>query len=191
MAQQDYSGIITIGALGALAWYAYEQGWFSSLLPAVAAPTGTPAAAINCPAPGVLVAGICTQPSSGNTGSSAPAGSTGSAAPVTTPPAPSTAPNSNQLGPILQLAGTALQAGAIPNIGGTLNADQWNFYWNQLGFTPNNNFGQTFFPAGRPANSSNYTQYTASQFLVAADAGGTGMSGFYGGIPAGAIHGGW
>src|SRR5271170_5425085 len=43
MAQQDYTSLIVLGAAGAFAWYAYEQGWFSSLLPAAAAPAVAPA----------------------------------------------------------------------------------------------------------------------------------------------------
>jgi hypothetical protein len=193
MAQQDYSGIITIGILGVLGYYAYEQGWFSNLFGAstVATSTGTPAAAINCPSPGVLTAGVCVQPLTTST----PANQASSTpAVITTPPAPTTAPNSNQAGPILQLAAAALAGSGISSIGGTMDADQWNYFWNQLGFTPNNNFDATFFPNGRPASQSNYTQYTAAQFVVAADAGGTGGVsglGFYSGVPYGAIHGGW
>lgn len=43
MAQQDYSGLIAVGVIGAAAWYAYEQGWFSGLLPSTVSGTSFPA----------------------------------------------------------------------------------------------------------------------------------------------------
>lgn len=46
MAQQDYSGLIAVGVIGAAAWYAYEQGWFSSLLGTTTTPATGSAASL-------------------------------------------------------------------------------------------------------------------------------------------------
>jgi len=209
MAQQDYTSLIVIAGAGALAWYGYQQGWFSNLFPtAAAAPaptTGkTPASAINCPAPNTMVNGVCTAPYV------APANPPVQQTPnVTTPPAPS-ASNLSASGSLaaFALAGQAASEG-LPNADtATLNADQWNYYYGHVPqFVPTVNgaavntgslfdLGQVFFPNGRPANPANYTQYTAAQFIAALQNAGTSWSGFsglgyYPGIPAGLIHGGW
>ena len=99
-----------------------------------------------------------------------------SAPAITTPPAPDASKaTAAQAASGFRLAGAASSTGPF-------NADQWNYYWNQLGFTPNNNFDATFFPNGRPSDTSKYTLYTPIQFVVAADAGGMGLSGL-GGLP--------
>jgi len=207
MAQQDYTSLIVLAGAGALAYYGYQQGWFSSLFPAAVAPTplptGTaagnaPAPAINCPAPGIIVNGVCTQPV---------ATSNPPAQQITTPPAPS----ASGLSTSGALAAFALASQAategLPNASNaTLNADQWNYYYGHVPqFLPSVNgasvnagslfdLDQVFFPNGRPANNANYTQYTAAQFIAALQNAGTswsglsGVSGFYPGIPVGAIH---
>jgi hypothetical protein len=61
-----------------------------------------------------------------------------------------------------------------------LDADQWNFYWNQLGYpaVPNSVFTAAFFPNGRPANAANNPTMTAAQFVASLTANGmTGLTG--------------
>ena len=61
-----------------------------------------------------------------------------------------------------------------------LDADQWNFYWNSLGFpaVPNSVFTAAFFPNGRPANVAQNPTMTAGQFYASLVANGmTGLSG--------------
>jgi hypothetical protein len=201
---KDYSSLIAIAGVGALAWYGYEQGWFSSLLAAVTpAPTPTagnaPSSAINCPAPSVLVNGVCTAPTV-TQGTNPPVA-------ITTPPAPS-ASGLSTAGSLaaLSLAAQAASEG-LPNAGtATLNADQWNYYYGHVpAFLPSvsggavnpgfliPNLDAIFFPNGRPANTSNYTQYTAGQFIAALQNAGLNWSGLSGlgdyyGIPVSAIH---
>jgi len=212
MAQQDYTSLIVLAGAGALAWYGYQQGWFSSLFPAAAAapapkPAGNASApTINCPAPNTMVNGVCTAPYV------APANPPAQQTNITTPPAPS-ANNLSSSGALAALAlATQAASEGLPNAStATLNADQWSYYYGHVPqFVPTVNgaavnaeslfdVGQVFFPNGRPANTSNYTQYTAAQFIAALQNAGTswpgfsGVSGlgFYPGIPAGLIHGGW
>jgi hypothetical protein len=158
----DNSALIVLG-LGAVAFYGYEQGWFSSLFPSTAVPVTTPV--------------TVTTPVSTTTTSS-------STSPVSTTTG---APSVTQQ---LQSA-----AGSVS----TLDADQWSYYWTQIGQTAlsSDQFGSIFFPTGRPASQSSYPQYTAAQFIAAlSGAGVPGVSGLgwlgnYGGIPVAAIHGGW
>lgn len=191
MAQQDYTGIIMIAALGGVAYYGYQQGWFSALFPTAAAPAPAPVASAAAPV-------VTSSPSQ-----SAPVVASTPAASVTTPPAPSTSnATAEQITSALQLIAAA---GSESNF----NADQWGFYWNKLGWPaiPGDISTAAFFPNGRPANTSDYTQYSALQFIIALEnAGGATPAmlesitnsllagnglGNYGGIPIRRIHGGW
>jgi hypothetical protein len=97
---------------------------------------------------------------------------------VTTPPPPSTSSASTAQGlDSLKLATQAANAGAISGATGTLNADQWSYYANQIGMLPVNDFTAAFFPNGRPVNTANYTQYTALQWIIAGDNSNAGISG--------------
>jgi hypothetical protein len=183
---QDSTGILMIAGIGALAFYGYEQGWFSGLFGTAVAPAAT--------VPSAPAAVVTTSPVV-----SAPVTAT-PAAPITTPPAPSIS------GMTAAQFQAATQLAAANTTGKTmLNADQWQFYWNQLGFPAIDPtvYGSTFFPNGRPASTSNYTQYSAAQFVIAAEAQQNQAlailnsipqpAGFgnYHGISASAIHGGW
>jgi len=147
------SNVLTYVLLGGAAYVAYK--YFTTPVTLVPSPTTT---------------------GGGTSGGSGGSSGGGSAPVITTPPAPDASKaTAAQAASGFRLAGAAGSANP-------LNADQWNYYWNQLGFTPNNNFDATFFPNGRPANTANYTKYTPIQFVVAADAGGMGLSGL-GGLP--------
>jgi hypothetical protein len=187
MPQQDSTGIIMIAAVGGIAFYGYEQGWFSGLFGTAVAPAAT--------VPSAPAAVVTTSPVV-----SAPVTAT-PAAPITTPPAPSIS------GMTPAQAQAAMQLAQANTTGqNTLNADQWQFYWNQIGFPAIDPtvYGSTFFPNGRPASTSDYTQYSALQFVIAAEAQENQalaminaiphpLVGFgnYHGISASAIHGGW
>ncbi len=151
------SNILTYALVGGAAYFAYS--WWKSQ-PTVVTTTG----------------GGTSGGSGGSGGGSSSGGGTPPAT-ITTPPAPDASKATTaQAASGFRLAGAASSTGPF-------NADQWNYYWNQLGFTPNNNFDQTFFPNGRPSDPSKYTLYTPIQFVVAADAGGTGMAGLGGYLP--------
>lgn len=186
MAQQDYTGLIMLAAIGGVAYYGYQQGWFTGLFPsttAAAAPVASPVAVVSNPS------------------QSAPV--TAATAPVTTPPAPSTSnATAEQISSAIQLV---VAAGSQS----TFNADQWEFYWNKLGWPaiPSSISNVAFWPNGRPASTSDYTQYSALQFIIALEnAGGATPAqlqalqtsllqgnglGNYHGVPVRAIHGGW
>lgn len=183
------NGLILILGGGALAWYGYTQGWFSSLTSlfgtTTAVPTPLPVStAPTCAAPNVLVNGVCTAPYV------APANPP---TPITTPPAPSTS-NLSSSGALAALA-LAAQAATegLPNATtATLNADQWTYYYGHVPqFVPTVSgaavntgslfdVNQVFFPNGRPANTADYTQYTAAQFIAALQNAGTSWSGLSG-----------
>jgi hypothetical protein len=207
MAQQDYSGVITLAVIAGAAWYAYEQGWLSSLF-GIAAPatTGTPAAAINCPSPNTLIAGVCTAPFSCpspntmvNGVCTAPVSNTSTpAAPITTAPQPiPTAAYTQTDQP------WAMQMAALSS-SNTLDVDQWNYYFNQLASTT---WAGTLSPISGTQMSAmlaalaalgqtRSTPMTLPQWYWLVTTGGGGLSGLgsfgdYLGIPAGMIHGGW
>ena len=186
--QNDYTGLIVVAGVAGLAWYGYEQGWFNSLLPSTLATTP--------------VTPVTTTPVTVTTPVTA--------APVTTPvsttslvAASSPATSSSATSPALYLdtstPTSAQQATAqdleAANTSGQqyLNADQWQFYWNQLGYPaiPTSVFNSTFFPGLRPASSSANTQMDAISFVLSLGSSGVSGLGFYEGIPMGAIHGGW
>jgi hypothetical protein len=122
------------------------------------------------------------------TGTAATTGTTGTSTatvpiPVTIP-AQATVPSpiiTSNSGPGIPQSHMAAQLQAANTTGSlTLNADQWNFYWNQLGLpaVPNAIFTSAFFPNGRPANAVNNPTMTAGSFYTAlANAGMTGLSG--------------
>jgi hypothetical protein len=201
MAKDDYTSIIALAAIGGIAWYGYEQGWFSSLFgTAAAATTGTPAAAINCPSPNTLVAGVCV-------------------APVTCP-SPNTIINGICTAPVVAAAGgsssTTAAPQAIPTASvsvtdqpwydqvaalastNSLDMDQWDYYYNQI--FPSAPITGTQVNAMLAAltnlGQTRSTPMTMPQWYWLLTAGGGGVSGLgmfgnYFGIPASAIHGGW
>ena len=206
MAQQDYTSLIVLAGAGALAWYGYQQGWFANLFPtAAAAPAPTtgnaPASAINCPAPNTMVNGVCT-------------------APYVAPANPPTITQYNGPGATTaaqsQLASQL--ATAAPYSASGYNVDQWAYYYATIPGpsvtipNPAPPYTGTITIPGNPmplsgsqieailqaagatgANRSNVLM-TAPQFVaLLASAGVAGLSGpgFYSGIPAGFIHGGW
>jgi hypothetical protein len=71
----------------------------------------------------------------------------------------------------------ALQAAAGAGVT-QLNADQWQFYWDQLGKTPipATVFTTHFFPTGRPPDASQNPLMTAAQFVSSLS--GAGLSGY-------------
>lgn len=93
-------------------------------------------------------------------------------APAATPPA-STPQTTTTLAQLLQTA-----AASDPNFHGTYNADQWSYYYQRLPgrvAIPAPLFDSIFFPSGRPADPSQYPQYTASDYAAAV--GARGLSG--------------
>jgi len=71
----------------------------------------------------------------------------------------------------------ALQTAAGAGVA-TLNADQWQYYWNQLGKSPipGDTFTKLFFPTGRPPDASQNPTMTAAQFVSSLT--GAGLSGY-------------
>jgi hypothetical protein len=63
----------------------------------------------------------------------------------------------------------------------TLNADQWAYYWNQLGFpaVDGGAWNTAFFPSGRPPAGSPEPAMTASAYMTA-----LGLSGYKHGMGA-------
>ncbi len=117
---KDNSLFIILG-VGAVAWWGYTQGWFSSFFAPVAAappapPSGVPTAT-PCAAPNMLINGICTPPA------------TASANPptITQYGGPGVSTNAQAL-VAAALATAAQQAGA----GANLNVDQWAYYYGQI-----------------------------------------------------------
>jgi hypothetical protein len=240
----DNSALIVLG-LGAVAFYGYEQGWFSSLLGTSATgalPSGYTAIPTNvmsladqnafitwqlglgttpaniqdylnafaasygaCMSPATWAGPLTTaqlkltgfNPVSSQGCQGAPVGPTG--VPIASNPTTTSATGSGTATSIptaLPLSQELQQAAGSVS---TLDADQWSYYWTQIGQTAlsSDQFGSIFFPTGRPASQSSYPQYTAAQFIAAlSGAGVPGVSGLgwlgnYGGIPVSAIHGGW
>lgn len=105
---------------------------------------------------------VTSTPATGTTTTSGSGTTTTSGSGSTTSAAPTT----------VQQLQTAAGAGVT-----TLNADEWSFYWTQIGkptLSPTQ-FASTFFPNGRPTDATTYPQYTASQFVTALS--GAGISG--------------
>lgn len=73
----------------------------------------------------------------------------------------------------------ALQTAAGANVT-SLDADQWQYYWNQLGNPPitGTDFNNLFFPQGRPSDPSLNPMMTAAQFVAAL--GTKGLAGYKG-----------
>lgn len=71
-------------------------------------------------------------------------------------------------------------------VGGKMGADQWKFFYNNLAGAPNVDpvYDSIFFPNGRPADPSLYTQMTATEFMQALKSGGVGLSGLGRTFPA-------
>ena len=180
MAQQDYSGVITLAVIAGAAWYAYEQGWLSSLFgTAAATTTGTPAAAINCPSPNTLIAGVCTAPVSCPSPNTMINGvCTAPVSNTSTPAVPATVP----LDQMLELANSSGQT--------TLNASQWDYYYQSLSgrqAVPPSTFSQMLTNAGYTSDQL----ITADQYVAMLNTVGLSGLGNYHGIPVHAIHGGW
>jgi hypothetical protein len=179
MAQENYTSLIALAGIGALAWYGYEQGWFASLFPSTVAPVTTPPATgtttstatgtttpagTPCLAPSTLVGGICT-------------------APLTSSP-PAAALN-------VQLVAAAGGTYSPTGVQTLLDADQWAYYYAGLP-------GKTALTTSQMGNvlASLATQgilqrsepIPVDYFISALTANGLSGLGFYGGIPYGAIH---
>jgi hypothetical protein len=105
----------------------------------------------------------------------AAAPASGSAGPPATPAAPSVAYIPPTIAQQLQTA-----AGSATN----LDADQWAFYWNQIGqpATDPTKWNTTFFPHGRPANGAAAPTMTAAAYVAALQ--GAGVSGYRRGMGA-------
>ena len=107
---------------------------------------------------------------------------TGTTATTTAPSTTTTAPAQP---PVAYTPPTMTAQLAAANTTGmsVLDADQWNYYWNQLGFPAVSDtvFASTFFPNGRPSDASQNPTMTAAQFTGALTAAGmTGISGVRG-----------
>lgn len=202
-----------IAAVGGIAFYGYEQGWFANLFPA-AAHAAAPAAVIPS-APAAVV----TTPAAAPAAVTCPATMASASSAAT--PASATCPSVFTFtgSPTNAQLTTATALAQANSSGGYLDADQWQYYWNQLGYPaiPTSVFESAFFPGMRPANSSANTQMNALAFVTALGSSGQSTSqealallnslpinplnvqgflnahgvGNYFGIPAGAIHGGW
>jgi hypothetical protein len=204
MAQQDYSGVITLAVIAGAAWYAYEQGWLSSLFGTAApATTGTPAAAINCPSPNTLIAGVCTAPVACPAPNTMINGVCTAPAPAA-PAGPITFSGSNA-DPATTAWLNGIAAAAGEGSAPLLNADQWTYYFNQgiAGSVPTTvdlahpatvDTNVVLSAGNISAANRSTTVMTAGQYLnLVNQAGATGLMGLssYFGIPAGMIHGGW
>jgi len=100
----------------------------------------------------------------------------------TTPPATPAAPTVAYVPPTqTQQLQTAAGAGVT-----VLNADQWSYYWNQLGFPSIDptKWQNVFFPNGRPASGSAAPTMTAGAYVSALQ--GAGLAGYRRGM--GAFH---
>lgn len=100
--------------------------------------------------------------------------------PVTTPPA--TTPVVAYVPPTqAQQLQTAAGSGVT-----VLNADQWGYYWSQLGLpaVDGTQWNNVFFPNGRPASGAAAPTMTAAAYVAALQ--GAGLAGYRRGM--GALH---
>lgn len=186
--QNDYTRLIVVAGVAGLAWYGYEQGWFNSLLPSTLATT--PATPVTT-TPVTVTTPVTATPVTTSVSSTAlvTASSPATSSSATSPALylDTSTPSSAQ-----QTTAAALTAA---NSSGQeyLDADQWQYYWNQLGYPaiPSSVFVSAFFPNGRPASSNANTQMDAISFVLSLGSSGVSGLGNYEGIPMGAIHGGW
>lgn len=136
-------------------YLAYKAGIFNSILagilPASTAPATTP--------PVTTPTGTSTSTSTTSSSPTGGGGSTGSAPPAPPPAYTYVPPGTAQL----------LQQSAGPGVT-TLNADQWNYYYQRLpgkSSVPDDVFTALFFPNGRPADPSQNPQMSAADFVAA------------------------